>query len=96
MGFDLRPKNAVQPRRQPGGHEPSHAPAVTIYLVIASCLVSSAGLVLSMIMVSAGTRPARWYVFALTLCGALAVGVLAVDPVSHLNNAYRGWLSGTR
>jgi hypothetical protein len=67
-----------------------------IYLVIASCLVSSAGLVLSMIMVSAGARPARWYVFALALCGALAVAVLAVDPVTHLNNAYRGWLGGTR
>jgi hypothetical protein len=65
-----------------------------IYLVIASCLVSSAGLVLSVIMLSGGARPARWYVFVLALCGALAAAVLAVDPVSHLNNRWSGWLRG--
>jgi hypothetical protein len=65
-----------------------------INLIITSCLVSSAGLVLSVIMLCAGARPARWYVFALALCGALAVAVLAVDPVSHLNNRWSGWLSG--
>jgi hypothetical protein len=65
-----------------------------IYLITASCLVSSAGLVLSVIMLAAGARPSRWYVLGLALCGALAVAVLAVEPVSHLNNRWSGWLGG--
>jgi len=65
-----------------------------IVLIDATGLVFSATLIFTAVALARGARASRLRVALLVLGGAFAVAVLAVDPITHLNNNRSGWLGG--
>jgi hypothetical protein len=68
--------------------------SAAILAIRTACVLAAAIPAFAALHVRQGARPSRALVGLVFSCAAVAVLVIAVDPIQHLSNRWSGWLGG--